>query len=341
MLEAASGPGVKVGLTPTAIAGRLEETIDRLSKGVGGEPDALTPEEFGQCLEALKRICSAVRELALVYDPTRTEELAKRDEELKAIVVAISESIRALAGVNRRIAEKVGGQIQELDAIAKLPPGRDVVVRLRKAVISVRDAAKEMDERITSMSEELEKAHERAARLEEKVDEAQQRSRYDSLTRIYSRGALDERLATMMDAEQPWSVLLLDLDRFKTVNDRYGHIVGDALLFKLSRVIEDMLQTSTPKGFFARYGGEEFTIILPGMRLAEALEVARSVRETVGSTRWRCQGVAKEPVLTATVSIGVAERRPGDTVTSLVQRADGALYCAKRAGRNMVCVEEA
>ena len=340
MPESHSGPGAHGGIAPSAIAVRLETLTDRLSDTLKGAAGA-APEGAEGCLDELKQISSMVRSLGLVFDPARVEAAARREEELKSIVIAIGESIHALAGANRQIAEKVGGQIKELDAIINEPPGLDMASRLRDAVISVREAAVEMDDRMEEMSTELGEARERVTSLETQVNRARQKALYDSLTRIYSRGALDERLEAMVKTSGPWCLLLLDIDRFKAVNDRYGHVVGDALLFKVCRIIEDLLRVKAPDSLFGRYGGEEFVVILPERTLDQASQVAEAVRGTMAGSRWQCRGVSSEPVLTATISIGVAQRRSDDTATSLISRADEALYRAKKAGRNRVCAEDA
>ena len=335
------GDGAGTGSSPRALAGRMEQEIGTLAAALSQRDAEGAEQTASACLEALRRICSSLRGFGLAHEPERSEDLARREEELKSIVIAIGESIRALAGSNREVAAKVGSQLEELDLIAGLPPGAEFVSRLRHALVGVREAAQEMDDRLESMSDELGKAHGRVAALEKEVEEASQKALYDSLTRIHSRRALDEQLESIVstDASQPWSLLLLDIDHFKSVNDRYGHIVGDALLFKLSRVIEDTLARLAPAGFFGRYGGEEFIILLPGARLSGAGSLADAIRDVVSASRWQCRGIAADPVLATTISIGVAEHREGDTVAGIIERADEALYRAKNGGRNRVCSE--
>jgi diguanylate cyclase len=319
----------------------MEQVIDTLAAALARRDEEGADETAETCVGELRRICSALRGFGLSHEAGRAEDVARREEELKSIVVAIGESIRALAGANRQIAARLGTQLEELDRIAELPPGAVFVSRLREALASVREAAQEMDDQLDTMAGELGKARGRVAALEKEVEEARQKSLYDSLTRIHSRRALDERLQTMVEGNgaSAWSMLLLDIDHFKSINDRFGHIVGDALLFKLSRVIEEALGHRASEAFFGRYGGEEFIIVLEGTALAIAGSLAESIREVVAASRWQCRGVAADPVLTATISIGVAEHREGDTVAAIIGRADEALYRAKNGGRNRVCTE--
>ena len=138
----------------------------------------------------------------------------------------------------------------------------------------------------------------------------------------------------------PWSFLLVDIDQFKALNDAFGHLVGDAFLVEMARVIQAALTASARKGSLARYGGDEFGIILPGATAAAAAKTAESIRASVAAAHWRYGGGGEPKALCSTISVGVVEYRRGDSVPSLVRRADEALYAAKRAGRNRVVTAE-
>ena len=154
----------------------------------------------------------------------------------------------------------------------------------------------------------------------------------DALTGQGNRRALDALLSHQMDlAErtgQAFSILMLDIDYFKKINDQHGHSVGDEALRAFAlRVREHLRQGDV----CARYGGEEFVVVLPGAPLPKALEVAERVRNSVAQTP-----LLTTPVLHATVSIGAATLEPGQTLEALLQAADTAMYAAKRGGRNQV-----
>ncbi len=155
----------------------------------------------------------------------------------------------------------------------------------------------------------------------------------DALTGLPSRKALNERLAVEQERAarygRPFSVIIIDVDRFKDVSDRHGHAAGDELLRRLAEI----LRTNTrPTDLPARYGGDEFVLLMPETRLDQALAAAERIR-------CRTQEELADPqgALTA-VSCGVAEwSAPKDAnVEALLARADGALYQAKRSGRNRV-----
>ena len=327
--------------SPSGIAARLEELTEVLARNLSAPPDAASREELDGCLHRLRHLSSSVRGMELLVDAHRPEALARREAELRSIALATSETIRLLAQANGYIAEKVGGQIQELDEVAALPVSEEMAARLRHVASEVREAAREMEGRLEDTSKGIDQASERIAALERELGEARRKALYDALTRLYSRAALDERLkAAIGEAEGsgPWCFLIADIDHFKAVNDQYGHLVGDAFLYKVARVIETALRQKTGEGFLARYGGEEFAIVLPQAALAHAGEIAEEIRQRVGLTSWQRRGHEGEAPLHATISIGVAQYRPGDTAASLVERADQALYRAKNAGRDRIAL---
>ena len=136
----------------------------------------------------------------------------------------------------------------------------------------------------------------------------------------------DSALAGCQRRGQPLSVLLLDLDHFKQVNDLQGHHVGDLVLKEFADRVQGILRRPA---LLARYGGDEFVVVLPGTTAAEAEQVAERIRS--GPTATPQASVCQ-------VSIGVASSVQGrqETLAALIQRADKGLYCAKNAGRNRV-----
>jgi len=164
-------------------------------------------------------------------------------------------------------------------------------------------------------------------------DHAQYEAERDPLTGVLNRAGIERRLDWALAAAageyRPLAVLFLDIDHFKKINDSHGHAVGDACLGALVRIIATELQYGDQVG---RLGGEEFLLVLPGADRRRARDIAEHIRRGV---ELRCARIADIP-LAMTVSIGVAESRRSDTVADLIARADGAMYTAKRAGRNRV-----
>ena len=154
--------------------------------------------------------------------------------------------------------------------------------------------------------------------------------RTDALTGLSNRVRLDEALQNEMHRTQRYgntfSIIILDIDHFKRVNDTHGHLAGDAVLKKIAGVLAANLRQTDTAG---RWGGEEFLILLPHQGRPTARALAEKLRTAIESTAF--PGIGR-----ITSSFGVAAYAAQDSVESLVKRADAALYAAKRAGRNRV-----
>jgi diguanylate cyclase (GGDEF)-like protein len=157
-------------------------------------------------------------------------------------------------------------------------------------------------------------------------------SRLDGLTELYNRRTIEELLGEearrAVRSNRPFSVLMIDADYFKGINDRFGHAAGDDALRHLARILRAQMRDVDRVG---RFGGEEFVALLPGTSSTEALNAAERLREALLRRPWAWEG----ETLTLTVSVGVAAwRGPQDGVEALLKRADAALYRAKSLGRD-------
>lgn len=159
----------------------------------------------------------------------------------------------------------------------------------------------------------------------------------DPLTGVLNRRGFDQRLAALVrqraEDARSHSLVMIDIDHFKKVNDTHGHVVGDQVI----RGLAELLRRSVPEGEqrVARYGGEEFAVLLPGISEAEGVRLADAVRRQVGAMKIRDRRTQR--VLTqVTISAGVAALAPEDDPTNWVARADAALYQSKQAGRDRV-----
>lgn len=166
-------------------------------------------------------------------------------------------------------------------------------------------------------------------------DKLNDRAQIDGFTGCYNKSYFNERIelevAACRATGAPLSLLVLDIDHFKSINDGHGHDVGDCVLLELAGLIQ--AHGVRKQDICARYGGEEFVILLPGTEPATTIEIAERVRRLVEEHGFDYDGRR----LAITLSIGVATCDP-ETATGaeLFKRADGALYEAKRAGRNQV-----
>ena len=158
----------------------------------------------------------------------------------------------------------------------------------------------------------------------------------DQLTRLYNRGEIQRRITERIEehctaptGENATSIIMIDLDDFKQVNDTYGHNEGDQVLIAVSAQIKSALEEAGNGAVGGRWGGEEFMLMLPGMPLEAAASFAESLRVRIENLRFALCG-------SETASFGVAQAMPGEEVDPLILRADVALYVAKKRGKNIV-----
>jgi diguanylate cyclase (GGDEF)-like protein len=157
----------------------------------------------------------------------------------------------------------------------------------------------------------------------------------DALTGVHNRGWMNDTFAREIQRAEredlSLCLMMLDIDSFKQYNDKYGHLAGDRVLISVAEAAFAPLRTND---LFARYGGEEFSVLLPETQMEQALIVAERLRQRISDTDpGILDGV---PLPKVTVSIGIAEYRPGYTLETLVAAADVAMYHAKNNGRNCV-----
>ncbi len=212
---------------------------------------------------------------------------------------------------------------------------------LLQAVATLTTETSKAAERNRVLEERLSASAARIGKLRQTLADAKQEATTDALTGIANRKSFEIRLkralARAKTEPAPMSVLLIDIDHFKRFNDTYGHKTGDLVLRLVGRVLADNVKG---RDTAARYGGEEFAVLLAGADLTAAAVVARQISEALSSKRLVSRaGVNK--LEQVSVSVGVSQFRPGDTAVTLVERADQALYDAKRTGRNKVCTQPA
>jgi len=206
---------------------------------------------------------------------------------------------------------------------------KNLIVTLAKETKVARSRSLEVEGSLGAMAEEL-------ADLRAQVNRLSRDSRTDALTGIANRRAFDESLARMMrDAEanaEGLCLILADIDHFKRFNDTHGHLVGDEVI---RFVAQEMEQCVKGRDLVARYGGEEFAVLLPTTRLEGALMLGESIRAIIEVEALERDGADYH----VTLSLGVAQYRPGESASNFIDRADASLYRSKALGRNRVTGE--
>ncbi|MDN3519233.1 diguanylate cyclase [Aquisalimonas lutea] len=307
--------------TPDALATRVDRMVDVLV--------AANRDESAELEAFFLQLSQRLGDLhALLRSDEASEEDADADEaRLDSAVQTRVQSIQTALRDTR----------DSRQAHRLISADLDTLVREVATYRETRDVRRRKTrERNEALRVRLQEAQEESARLRSALAHEQQRAAEDHLTGIGNREAHEKRLADEMTrgarTGTPVSLMVIDVDAFKPVNDRYGHSAGDDLLARLAALLQESVRTND---FLARYGGEEFTLVLPGTPLAQACTLAEHLREAVATTPMDTEAGA----LTVTVSIGVAEAGNGEAPESLFRRADRALYRAKGAGRNRVAAD--
>ena len=224
------------------------------------------------------------------------------------------------------------GATERLAAAKSRDQVETIVETLIRATREMRETNKALEDRLTLSKNEI-------SNLQQSLEAIRAESLTDPLTGLGNRKYFDRMIGMAVQSAlasgEPLSLLMLDIDHFKSFNDSYGHLTGDQVLRLVGISLK---QTIKGQDITARYGGEEFAVVLPNTALRQALTVADHIRRAVMSKELKKKSTG-EMLGRVTISVGVSMLKPGDDTDSLIERADACLYAAKRAGRNRVVCE--
>lgn len=260
----------------------------------------------------------------------RTVEAQEQMKDMLATFIErlakITASSTTYQGTMARCADLIG-KANTLEEIA--PVLQEVMSATRAMALDSRVAHDELHD----LRERTEAKRAEVAKLQEELDRASAQARHDPLTGSLNRKGLDEaierEIARARRVGSPLCLALLDVDNFKSINDRLGHAGGDAALVHLAQVAREVMR---PQDLLARYGGEEFVILLPDTAVESGVAAMMRLQREL-TTRFFLQGTEKVLI---TFSAGVAQLYDSESSTDTIRRADQAMYLAKRAGKNRV-----
>ncbi len=250
-------------------------------------------------------------------------------DQIETMLGSIDQSME----VNEDYSTTLSELSSELGAAKNAGAVKNVVHQLVKATAVVRASHKEMEDK-------LKESQSQVAELKDNLEAARFENLTDELTGLGNRRLFDQTMSRKVQASSgigtTFCLIMLDIDHFKQFNDSWGHQTGDQVLRLVGMTIKNTISATD---IAARYGGEEFAVILPDTTLDEAIMQADLIREAIKDRKLLKRSTG-EKLGNVTVSAGVARYEQNDTAVTLIERADAALYSAKRAGRNCVMSEK-
>lgn len=312
----------------------FDRALDLLSRAVAIHNGGQAPELVAQARAALGAAAELSDMLAAVspcldWCEQKVAELtAQRTEwqsEITGIVSLVRDAVSALAGGESTFSGGLGASAQRFEALAAMRDLNQLRTQLRQEVAALKQLAAD---RQRAWDNALDSFHARVNQLEEQLVSTQRDAAVDAVTGVSNRRQFDSDFERWIEAPHPRFVLaMVDLDEFKAINDSYGHNGGDRTLKSVGQGLRALVR---PSDVVARIGGDEFAVLLRDLTLQQAEGRLKAMIASLGERQ------KEEDSPPYTLSCGIAEFSAGDTTKSLLQRADQALYEAKRAGKNRV-----
>lgn len=245
----------------------------------------------------------------------------KQRREVQEILGALADAASLLEQQNATYAFNFRNFARNLEAVSRLDNLTEIRRRLAIQIAQMKTA---MDEAAREHEESLQQLRRELQAFQSRLEQAEQLASTDSLTGLANRRECERRILARIQAGQQFSIIFLDLDQFKALNDRYGHHVGDQILVLFAQRLREQFRRSD---VVARWGGDEFMAVLD-CPLEQAAEKAREVTGHVGG--WYSVTAAGRPLrVLVRVSAGVTEHQPGESLEQLYTRADQQLYATK------------
>ena len=297
---AGSGPGEELNRSLCQIAAKLDAPVD-------GEVNS----------------CRQAAEIALVEWAEKSKLLhAEQEAELKEIIGTVARVAEAVSQRDVKHARDVGSLAQTMEAIAEITD----VAQMRRSILDRTQALRACVEKMTADSKlSMLELKRQVSDYRVRLEESERRSSIDPLTGLSNRRAFETELAARVASVAPFSLILIDLNDFKLVNDRHGHLAGDDLLRQFATELNAQFNSGDLVG---RWGGDEFVVLVSGL-----LSVAQSRADRI---RIYCLGTYKVASAKKTLpvvlhaSVSIVERRPRETGPELLARADALLYETKK-----------
>ncbi len=248
---------------------------------------------------------------------------------LREILGHVAETEGDLSGHGKHL-EALAVQVRETHDVAQM---KIIVEKMLHETRNLLNSGRRLQNRMKISSEDLKQ-------LQQELEKSQEEAQTDMLTALLNRRGLEKKLELerirAKQNQSPFSIIMVDIDYFKRINDLFGHLVGDSLLRSIAQLLKGHLRKND---IAARYGGEEFLVLLPETPLDGAVAVARKIRQALSTKEWKIKGTG-ETMGKITISMGVAVYAMNEPEKTLIQRADDALFLAKENGRDQIMTQD-
>ncbi len=308
-------------------ADQFKKVIDDLTEEIVSEKKT---KKIQSHFEKRKKTISA-------YIKRQKEYLYDRENEFRDIIEILTKAMASVDAESRIFNKNIYEQTEKFEKITLLDDIKKIKTSLKQEVEQMRKTIREKQENDRKQIEMLSK---QVSSLNVDLEKAMEESLKDGLTGIYNRRAFDRYITDLEErntvTNSPFSLLILDIDKFKDINDTYGHTVGDRVLLALAQRCKEIIRSDD---YLARYGGDEFVIVLPGASLKNASKMAKRIWKAIAAASYSMDDVEEGRKLSFTASIGVSVHKKGDTAVTVTERADKALFKAKRSGKGGVVTQ--
>jgi diguanylate cyclase (GGDEF)-like protein len=262
----------------------------------------------------------------------------KKDEYFAEIIVFLRQSLASLTGDSKSFHEDLLGTTGRINDLIELKDIKELKERIAAEVTELNRVVSEKQKHEQVQFNQL---SDQISVLQCKLEVAKAEASLDGLTGVANRRNFDYTIQRWIIAhdksEKPFTVAIIDLDNFKHINDNYGHQIGDQVLAATAMELGKNIRSSD---FLARYGGEEFVILSAGIKLSESEKRFSGLLSRIEEAYFGCKtSEMGEVAVSLTASCGVAEYALGESTRDLINRADEALYEAKRLGKNRVVIK--
>jgi len=264
--------------------------------------------------------------------------LSEKPQATPGVPDAVASQLKIMMGALREFlsaSREYGGRLSTINDQLSRPLEREDINQIVRILI---EDNKKLEKSTTDLERRLQDAQNTIAQLTSNLSEAREVGERDPLTSLWNQRHFNaelQRLIKQADSiQRPLSLLLLDVDNFKGVNDTYGHLIGDEVLTTLGAVIQGALRTGDVA---ARYGGDEFAIILPNASVVNAKMVAERILSLLRLKDWKFADLNVSPSIT--ISIGAAALGENDSPKKLFERADASLFHSKKSGKDRVSLD--